>query len=338
MRSAALKKSGLRISVIGFGGLHIATKLNQKQAADLLNYAFYKGINFFDTARCYFDSEKKIGEAFKNKRDKVFICTKSFKRNQSIIHDFEISLKHLNTHYLDIFMFHGVDHLDEFEEIQSKSYSLIQQQKEKGRLKYIGISSHSPKIAKKILESGLFHFIEFPLNCLNHQFINEGLDKELEKNKIGFFAMKPFGGGILSNAQLALNFIRQYNCAVPLIGFENKNEIDQVLEIYEKPLLFGDNEKREIEKINKKIGFHFCRGCEYCRPCPEGINTAFLMYYPIQLRQFGYEKLDHPQFNAEFKKFDSCSECGECETKCPYNLPILKSILKYRIKYEKMMK
>jgi uncharacterized protein len=330
-------KTELVISEIGFGGLHIATKLNASQAHAVLEHALKCGINFFDTSRAYKDSESKIGECFKKYRKDVILCTKSFIRNKLIIKEFQESLKNLKTDYVDIFMFHGVDHEKDFNEICNASYKKIVQQKEKGKIRHIGISSHSSKIAKIIIDSDLFDCIQFPLNLLNQQFINDGLDQLLIKKQMGFLAMKPFSGGVLNNAELSINYIRQYDWAVPLIGFENKKEIDDILNIYKSAIKFGIAEKKKVQQINDEIGKIFCRGCEYCMPCPLGINTGFLMYYPIQLKQFGLEKLDHVTFKMEFDKFNGCSQCKKCETRCPFELPILELISQYRKEYIKLI-
>ncbi len=216
MKLRPFGKTGLRVSEIGFGALHLGTKLDTREAVYLIEYALDRGFNFFDTAAVYLDSEIKLGSVFKNplQRERVILCTKSFARDSRIIGDFENSLKNLQTDYIDIFMFHGVDLEEDYHKVCRELLALMLKEKTRGRIRYVGISSHSANVTHNILKSGLFNILEFPLNILNRKLFEEKLDTCVVSKGIGFLAMKSLAGGILSDAAHALNFIRQFPWAV----------------------------------------------------------------------------------------------------------------------------
>ena len=107
MDKVVLGKTGLEVNKNGFGALPIQ-RVSKKEAVYLLQKAFYNGINYFDTARAYSDSEEKMGAAFEYTRDKIIISTKSQAQNgEEMRRHLEESLKNLRTDYIDIYQFHN---------------------------------------------------------------------------------------------------------------------------------------------------------------------------------------------------------------------------------------
>lgn len=107
MQKVTLGKTGLVVSKNGFGALPVQ-RVSKKEAVYLLQKAFYYGINYFDTARMYTDSEEKMGAAFSYTRDKIIISTKTGAQNaEGFWADLETSLRNLQTDYIDIYQFHN---------------------------------------------------------------------------------------------------------------------------------------------------------------------------------------------------------------------------------------
>lgn len=326
MEYVRLGKTDLMVSELGFGCIPI-TRLVKDEAVRLIHYAMDKGITFFDTANGYFDSEEKMGYAFNGRRDKVIIATKSLRRDKKgVMEHLELSLKRLQTDYIDLYQLHQVSKEEDFEMIFSDNGAIkaLEKAKKEGKIRHIGVTSHNDKMAKRLIETGIFETIQFPFN-----FIELQAEKELfptaKKLGLGIIIMKPFAGGSLDNGKLALKFLKAHQGLIPIPGFEAKWQIDEAVEIYSiKNVELTKEELAEIERYRNELGKNFCRRCEYCLPCPAGVAIPFAMQLKSFMKRMNKEKL------ADFKKdIDSmlnCTECGECIQKCPYELPIPQTI------------
>ena len=103
-----LGRTDLVVSEVGFGAIPII-RLDRSQAVDVLRHAWERGINFFDTANAYRDSEEKIGAAFAGMRDRVILATKTLRRDGDGVREhLERSLKMLQTDYLDLYQLHQI--------------------------------------------------------------------------------------------------------------------------------------------------------------------------------------------------------------------------------------
>ena len=112
-----LGKTGLKVSAIGFGGIPIQ-RTGMEEAVDTIRQALELGINFFDTARGYSDSEKKIGLALKGRRSQVILATKSMARNKSALkQELEQSLRDLRTDYIDLYQLHNLRSREALEKV-----------------------------------------------------------------------------------------------------------------------------------------------------------------------------------------------------------------------------
>ena len=199
----------MEVSRISFGGIPIQ-QLNQEDSNKLIEKALEQGINFIDTARGYSVSESLIGGALQGKRQQVFLATKSMARDkEGFKQDIETSLNNLKTDYIDLYQLHNITNLQEFEKVMAKGGALeaLQEYRDKGVIKHIGITSHSVDIIEKALEYDVFETIQYPYNAVETQG-SELFRKAYEKN-IGIIGMKPFAGGAITNARAALKFILQ---------------------------------------------------------------------------------------------------------------------------------
>ena len=142
-----------------------------------------------------------------------------------------------------------------------------------------------------------------------------------EEKEIGFIAMKLFGGGVIDNANLAFKFLRQHPAAIPIPGFDTKEYIDEVLAIYEQPNLVSEKDVKLIETYRQDLGSGFCRRCEYCQPCPNGVIITPAMSYPVIVKRMS-PSVSVQYFKNPMESVTRCTGCGECITRCPYELNI----------------
>ena len=311
-------KTDLKVSRVGFGALPIQrTRLSE--AIRILLRGLENGINFYDTARAYTDSEKKLGIAFKGKRHKVVIATKVHcKTKQEIFNLLEESLKNLKTDYVDILQLHNPEKIPDPSDSNSACAGLIEAKK-KGMTGFIGISAHRFGNAKKAITSGLYDTVQYPLSVLSSKKEIE-LIRLAKKNNVGFIAMKPLCGGLLKNIEIAFAFLWQYNCVVPIWGIQRMKELKQIIKLAEKPPVLEKDVKKEIEKEKKALGTIFCRGCGYCLPCPAEIPIPMAARMKFLLRRAPYKKFLEPAWQEKMLRIQNCKKCGFCISKCPYNL------------------
>ena len=322
MRYRQLGQTGIEVSELGFGGIPIL-RLEKSEAEQILKHAQEKGINFFDTANAYRDSEAKMGEAFAGIRDKVILATKTMCRDGKGAQDhLEQSLRLLRTDYIDIYQFHQVAQESAWEAISAPGGALevIQKAKEAGKIRVIGITSHSRSMAIKLIQTGLFGTVQFPFNFIEDA-AKDDLHQEARRLGVGILAMKPFGGGVIDNAGIAFKFLRQFPDVLPLPGFDSVAGVDEVVALYDAPNLVREEDLARMEAYRQELGKHFCRRCEYCQPCPQGVMiTPAMGYKVVAHRMSGKVAMDFSRVPME--SVPKCIECGLCIKRCPYELPI----------------
>lgn len=302
----------------GFGALPIQ-RLEKKDAIYLVKMAYDNGVNYFDTARAYSDSEEKLGEALEGIRDKVFIATKTASTTkEGVLEDLETSLKKLKTDYIDVYQFHNPSFCPQED---SDIYQVLLKAKKEGKIRHIGITNHRLDVAKEALLSNLYETLQFPFSYISGE-------KELELVKlsknldIGFIAMKGLSGGLLNNSRACYAFMNEFDNVLPIWGVQRERELKEWLSYNNNPPLMTDSIKELIEKDKKDLSGEFCRGCGYCMPCPQGIviNQCARM---IQLIRRSPSQTQLSKENVEMMmRIKKCVRCGSCKKKCPYSLDI----------------
>ena len=316
-----LGKTNMDVNRVGFGGIPIQ-RITQEETNKVIDELVNNKINFIDTARAYTISEEYIGNAIEGRREKFFIATKSMSRDyKSMKEDIEISLKNLKTDYIDLYQLHNVK-LEEYKTIfeDNKAYKALVDAQKEGKIKYIGITSHSLETIEKAIEDEKFSTIQFPYNIIEDQ-ADEAFKKANEKG-IGTIVMKPLAGGAIDDAKLAIKYILSKNhIDVVIPGMENIDQVKENVSVLKDINITKEDEEKIIE-IRSSMGKKFCRRCEYCMPCPLNINIPqnFLLegyYTRYNLKQWAKDR-----YSSLKVKASECVECGLCETKCPYELPI----------------
>ncbi|MBO3804219.1 MAG: aldo/keto reductase [Candidatus Brockarchaeota archaeon] len=361
MRYKNLGRTGLKVSVLGFGSMRLPMidgQVDVGKALEVLNKAFDSGINFVDTAvgYCNQQSETTVGKAVKGRRGEIVISTKNPYKGPSgqewraIL---DQSLNRLGVDYIDLYNFHGLT-LEQYQNWVGLPRSPIEEAlkaKDEGVVRYLGLSCHDKPVNMiKLLDTGIFSSIILQYNILDR--VNEGVMEYANSKGIGVVVMGPVGGGRLaapsdammrmiqskvsSTAELALRFVLS-NPSVSS-ALSGMSTVKMVEENAATASLAEPLSKEEREKISaaleekKRLADLFCTGCGYCMPCPNGVdipaNFELMNYYRIyglaEYAREGYKRLGEREKDG--KKVPAwagaCKECGECEPRCPRKIEI----------------
>jgi predicted aldo/keto reductase-like oxidoreductase len=336
MQKIRLGKTGLMVSRVGMGGIPIQ-RPPFDEAVRIVQKAIDLGINFFDTSIGYHDSELRIGKGVKDYRDDVVIATKGSWRDKETAADcINRSLKRLGTDYIDLWQFHNPGSHEAYDGLfkSGGAFEAATEALEEGKVLHIGISLHPLDVALRAVESDLFETIQFPFNFVLKE-AEEKLIPLAAKHDVGFIGMKPFAGGRLTDANLVVKYILQYSNVVPDPGFQSVEEIEQVIEILEGDLALSEADLERIERIRAEVGTRFCRRCGYCMPCPQGVLIPAVMGMPVMYNVWPEDYIPRWEFIEEVTaSAENCIECGVCEEKCPYGLPI-REMMGENIEYHK---
>lgn len=313
---------------MGFGGIPIQ-RIDAQGTKKLMTVMAEKGINYIDSARGYTVSESFIGEGLEEIRDKFVLATKSMSRTkEAMAKDIDISLENFRTDYIDLYQVHNpsVEQLDQVIGADGALEALLEA-KEAGKIGHIGLTAHSLEVFEKALEMDWVETIMFPYNIVERQ--GEALIRRCREKNIGFIDMKPLAGGAIEDGRLALRFI----CANPDVtvvipGMYDVSEIEKNIEAVEDTTPLTGEELEGMEAVRKQLGTNFCRRCNYCQPCTVGINISGCFLFQGYLDRYGLEDWARDRYATIPVKAGACVECGECETRCPYNLPIREMLKK----------
>ncbi|CEO29816.1 aldo/keto reductase [Paraclostridium sordellii] len=316
-----LGKTNLKINRIGFGGIPIQ-RVTQQDTNKIIDELINQGINFIDSARGYTVSEEYIGNAIEGKRDNFILASKSMSRTyEDMLKDVDITLKNFKTDYIDLYQLHNVKS-DEYENIfnDNMAYKALLDCKSQGKIKNIGITSHSIDTIKKAVRDEKFDTIQFPYNIVEDQA--DEIFREAHKRNIGIIVMKPLAGGAINNAKLAIKYIlsKEY-IDVVIPGMDSVDQVLENISVLEN-LDIDKEDELKIEDIINQLGNRFCRRCEYCMPCPVGINIPMNFLLEGYYSRYNLKEWSKERYNSLDIKASDCVECGKCESKCPYDLPI----------------
>jgi len=358
MQKRRLGRTGLQVSVVGFGGIPIIA-LSRDKARKVVRYAYERGINYFDTARAYGDSEEKIGAALKDIRDQVIIATKTHQRTKEAAAraGLKQSLRNLQTSRIDIVQLHGIDNEELLEKAIGAEGALkaLEEAKAEGKIDYIGISGHNPYVLIKAIKTGKFDTVLVPLNVLDRR-ANEQLIPLADELGVAVIIMKAMGGcgsplqypqwgarflgkpevdwpdpseffthfgkdGV-ERAERSLRFVLAHDIDTVIPGLRSMEEVDYVAKVAENYKALTDQEKIAY-KFGELPPQPFCRECKLCMPCPDGVEIPTILRWDIYYSFYNIKKWTREQYPKLRTRVNNCTECGNCEEKCPYHLPVI---------------
>ena len=326
MRTARLGRTGLDVSRVGLGGIPIQ-RLTEDEAIQVVDRCLELGVTFIDTANGYTTSEERIGKALAAssvERARVVIATKTPARDRATARKhLKLSLKRMGVDTIDLWQFHNISTFEAYEQVLGPDGAMetAQEALETGQIRHIGITSHSMEIAMEAVPSGHFETIQFPFNFVTHEPAAK-LVPLAQAHNLGFIAMKPFAGGMLDDATLAIKYLLQFEGVVPDPGIESIEEIEEIASIVAGPLELTPDERQEMERVRAEVSPHFCRRCGYCEPCPQGVRISLVVNLRSFWRRYSPAHFRRGWLATGVESGRNCIECGECEEKCPYHLPI----------------
>ena len=318
METIRLGRTDLMVSKTAFGALPIQ-RISKEDAVRLVRRAYDAGINYFDTANAYTDSEEKLGEALHGVRQNVVISTKSGGKDKKTVQaHIEESLRRLQTDYIDLFQFHNPAELPDINDPDGP-FAAALEARQKGYIRHIGITNHRLKVAHAAIESGNFETLQFPFCYL-------ATEKDLElvalcrEHDMGFIAMKGLSGGLLNNAEACYAFMQEHPTVVPIWGVQHEWELDQWLELTERNPRLTPELQAVIDRDRRELAGNFCRSCGYCLPCTAGIDIPQAARMMQLLGRSPYRPYMSDEWYAKMHKIETCVHCDACKSRCPYGL------------------
>ena len=332
MERMILGRTGLETYRLGFGGIPIQ-RVGEAEAVETVRRALELGVDFIDTSRIYTTSERHIGLALKEggigagggaAGRRVVLASKSpATTGEGARADLERSLKELGRDYIDLYQCHFVANEEQYQTVISPGGALeaLCRAKEEGLIGHVGITSHSLDLLDRVVDDGLFDTIMVCFSFLEPQARERVIPKAVERN-IGVIAMKPFSGGVIEDAGLALRYALSEPGVLVLAGAEHPDLVEENWGFFREAGALTEEEERRIVEIRQQQEKVFCRRCDYCQPCPQEIPIQTVLGLRSMVRRMGLETLRNGPFWGALNKGRDCTECGECMTRCPYELPI----------------
>ena len=314
-----LGRTNLTVNKNGFGALPVQ-RVSLEEGRALLRRAYEGGVNYFDTARAYSDSEEKLGLALSDVRERIVISTKTAAQTtEGFWADLHESLRMLRTDYIDIYQFHNPPFLPRPGD-GTGLYEAMQEAKNKGLIRHIGFTNHRLTLAEECVRSGLYDTLQYPFSYLASEK-EIALVRLCEEKDVGFICMQALAGGLITRSDVAYAFLAQYPVE-PIWGIQRQEELDEWLSYLDHTPFMTPELQEQIDLDRAQLQGDFCRSCGYCMPCPQGIAINQAARMGPLLRRMPSDGWLTPKWQADMEKITTCTECRACATKCPYELDI----------------
>lgn len=273
-------RTGLKVSVVGFGGIKLPN-ISFEEAVRILKRALDLGVNFIDTARNYRDSEKKIGAAIKGRRDECYIATKTSTRDYAgALKDIKRSLKELDVGYIDLIQLHTVSDRKAYDAVMKPGGALeaAKEAKRRGWARHIGVTCHRDLgVMEDLIESGEFESIMVAYSPVDEENVADVIKLAGEKG-MGVIAMKPLCGGDLTLPQSlktrgpdqvvvgSLRWILSNKSVSTVIpGMQSMRDVEEDVPVGDLNLEMTDGEKKNVVSLMERLIGEFGKSFRYGR-------------------------------------------------------------------------
>jgi len=322
MEKVRLGKTNLKVIKLGWGGIPIQ-RVGEAEGISAIRAVVEMGVDLLDSARAYTNSEHRIGLALQKVSHPVALSSKSTDKTDNIYNEVHESLKQMGVKKIDIYHLHNVSNLEQYERVMAPQGAFVglKRARDEGLIDHIGITSHNLNVLEKALVDGNFEVIMACYSFLEPDAAEKVFPLAREKD-VGVLAMKPFSGGVIEEAGPALRYVLSTPDIVSIPGSETIEKARQNWRIYTEGNPLSASDRQRIEVIRKEFDQKFCRRCDYCQPCSEKINIQLVMGLKTIVKRFGVVTEELGWIKSLIEKSRNCSECGECLSRCPYQLPI----------------
>jgi predicted aldo/keto reductase-like oxidoreductase len=323
MEKVRLGRTNLIVTRLGWGGIPIQRVGEEEAAVSVIRSVIEMGVDLLDTARGYTNSEHRIGLALQKIDKPIVLSTKSPEKSEKIYDDVHESLKQLRIKKIDIYHLHNISNFEDYEKVLGAggAYKGLRRAQEEGLIDHIGITSHNLHVLEKAVEDGHFEVVMGCYSFLESEAANKVFPLAKARD-VGVLAMKPFSGGVIEEAGPALRFVLQTKEIVPIPGSETLERAYENWKVFIEGGPLSESDQEYIETIQKQFNQQFCRRCDYCQPCSQGINIQLAVGVKSVIKRFGPMAQELKWLMDLIEKARNCSECGDCLTRCPYQLPI----------------
>ena len=335
MQTITLGKTGIKVKQLGFGAMYLP-RISKEDSDITLNRALELGINYFDTAAAYQDSEEKLGRVLSGRKRSDYVLTSrshSWKMGMDAFKkDFDQSFERLQIDTIDFYGVHGVNQPQELETIMKEPLSFLKEEKAKGKIKHIAITGHNPATMTEALKTGEFAMSMFPFNVIEQEPLETLLDTAQQLG-VATSVMKPLAGGVIKSKDLALRFFLSHPGGVVTPGMSSTQQVEANFKAFDEEKVLSPEELKILEEEVSELGKEFCRRCSYCLPCEHNIMIPFV--HMIHMKCYGKEMDDEVTYTLGLGKrmlpaLETCDECGQCVEKCPYQLSTPKKVKELR--------
>lgn len=348
MQYRSFGSTGLKVSALSFGCMRLGE--DQEQNTELISSAIDYGVNYFETTRRYIQGtcQHKTAPGLEGRKNEVIVSGKegmgpdttqySFRREIERQLDI-LGLSHFKFFQVGWFSWKSVRQLLK----PGGVWDALRQAKKEGLVQHVGFTGHdTPENFIKCIETGLFDSLTVPYNLINRSY--ESTIKRAGELGIGVVAMCPVAGGVLSTessrlkealdmdlptTEMALRFVLSNpNVSTACSGMQTMHHLKQnVKTVNDCDAESGDKFEamcEGLDQLRAELGDKFCTGCQYCMPCPEGINIPKLMSIYRKWKVYGLKEHARNAY-AQIPESENhlvCTECGRCVEECPNDLNV----------------
>lgn len=337
MRYRRLGRTEVQVSEIGIGAAGLRCSTTEYSSA-MIHRALELGVNYFDTATAYGDSETKLGVALEGRRSQAIIATKlDAVTAESAEKELAESLARLRTAYVDVLSLHDIRSLEDLERRTRPGGPLdvLRRAKDSGVARFLGVSGHRHDIISEALRMDVFDVVLFIMNIAEQEAKDELIPLALSKD-IGMTVMKPLATGLLPS-QLALRFLMTQPISAAIPSASRMDWLESNIAVSDMPMPLMVEEQAEMQRLEQELAHVRCRLCDRCMPCPQGIKISSLLgtyRFYNELRSAGWEETvafpwgewarEHfpKELAIHMSAIPKCDNCGHCDARCPYQLPV----------------